>query len=286
MVDNSDVRARDGDPDARSVSEPAHPQLRMSGVTRTVPDGRRRRVLLDRVDLDVAAGELVALMGPSGSGKTTLIRIAAGLDPADAGQVVIDGRYLSATDCNEIAAIRRRCIGYVEQRWNLLDSLTVRENVMLPLELDGMAGARAADRAMEALESVGMVDAAAAFPGSLSGGEQQRVAIARALVGSRRLVLADEPTGALDAYTAEVVMRVVRRRCDDTGAAVLLATHDPAVSGWADRVLFLREGTLSGQAVSGRSAEPRRAAVGASSEATPGATSPGMRSGPQPGARP
>lgn len=226
-------------------------RLRMSGVTRTVPDGRSSRVLLDRIDLEVCSGELVALMGPSGSGKTTLLRIAAGLDAADSGQVVVDATYLSALDRNGIAELRRRSIGYVEQRWNLLDSLTVLENVSLPLELDGMRTRDASGPAMAALESVRLVEMARAFPGELSGGEQQRVAIARALVGRRHLLLADEPTGALDAYTAEVVMRLVRRRCDDDGAAVLLATHDPAVSGWADRVVFLRDGALSDHTATG-----------------------------------
>lgn len=226
-------------------------RLRMSGVTRTVPDGRSSRVLLDRIDIEARSGELVALMGPSGSGKTTLLRIAAGLDAADNGQVIVNDAYLSALDRNGIAELRRRSIGYVEQRWNLLDSLTVMENVSLPLELDGMRARDASSAAMAALESVGLVEMARTFPGELSGGEQQRVAIARALVGKRHLLLADEPTGALDAYTAEVVMRLIRRRCDDDGAAVLLATHDPAVSGWADRVVFLREGALSEHTATG-----------------------------------
>lgn len=219
--------------------------LRLVDVARSVPDGRQRRMVLDGVDLEVGAGELVALMGPSGSGKTTLLRIAAGLDRPDRGMPVIDGEHLWVLSSSELAELRRRSVGYVEQRWNLLDSLTLVENVALPLELDGERTRDATRHAMAALEDVGIVELARQFPSSLSGGEQQRAAIARALVGTRKLLVADEPTGALDALTAEAVMRVIRRRCDTDGAAVLLATHDPAVAGWADRVVYLRDGAIS-----------------------------------------
>ncbi len=224
---------------------PAHTVLRLVDVARTVPDGRRRRTVLDGVDLEVGAGELVVLMGPSGSGKTTLLRIAAGLDRPERGMPVVDGEHLWVLSASDLAELRRRSIGYVEQRWNLLDSLTLVENVALPLELDGERTRDANKAAMAALEDVGIVELARQYPSSLSGGEQQRAAIARALVGTRNLLVADEPTGALDALTAEAVMRVIRRRCDDDGTAVLLATHDPAVAGWADRVVYLRDGTLS-----------------------------------------
>lgn len=230
-----------------STEAPVATPLRLSGVRVDVPDGARRRVLLDGVELDVAAGELVVVMGPSGSGKTTLLRIAAGLDRPDEGSVVVDGEHLWMLLPNQLAEVRRRSIGYVEQRWNLLDSLTVVENVRLPLELDGQRVRAAAREAMTALDSVGIAERATMFPSELSGGEQQRVAIARSLVGSRRLLVADEPTGALDALTAEAVMRLLRRRCDDDSVGMLLATHDPAVAGWADRVLHLRAGRLSGR---------------------------------------
>lgn len=225
--------------------ESARAVLRLVDVVQSVPDGRYRRVVLDGVDLEVAAGELVVLMGPSGSGKTTLLRIAAGLDRPERGMPVIDGEHLWVLSAKDLAELRRRSVGFVEQRWNLLDSLTLVENVALPLELDGVAGRDATRDAMAALEAVGVAELARQFPSSLSGGEQQRAAIARALVGTRRLLVADEPTGALDALTAEAVMRLIRSRCDRDGVAVLLATHDPAVAGWADRVVYLRDGVLS-----------------------------------------
>ena len=219
--------------------------LRLLDISQRVVDGRQHRTVLDHVGVEVHAGELVALMGPSGSGKTTLLRIAAGIDRPDAGMPVIDGEHLWVLSSSAIAELRRRTIGYVEQRWNLLDSLTIVENVALPLELDRMSTRDATRDAMAALEEVGIAELARQFPSDLSGGEQQRAAIARALVGGRHLLIADEPTGALDALTAETVMRLIRRRCDHDGAAVLLATHDPAVAGWADRVLYLRDGVLS-----------------------------------------
>lgn len=222
----------------------APPVLRVVEVSQSVPDGRARRMVLDRVDLDVQAGELVVLMGPSGSGKTTLLRIAAGLDRPEHGMAVIDGEHLWMMRAGELAELRRSAVGYVEQRWNLLDSLTVAENVALPLELDGVRRRDAMREAMAALEQVGIAELARLFPSQLSGGEQQRASIARAFVGNRHLLVADEPTGALDALTAESVMRLIRNRCDVDRTAVLLATHDPAVAGWADRVVYLRGGTL------------------------------------------
>ena len=228
------------------VAAPRRTVLRLSDVAQSVPDGRRRRTLLDGVDLTVDAGELVALMGPSGSGKTTLLRIAAGLDRPERGMPVIDGEHLWVLSANELADLRRSSVGYVEQRWNLLDSLTVLENVRLPLELDGVHLKEAGRQAMAALESVGIADRAVDFPSAISGGEQQRAAIARSLVGSRRLLVADEPTGALDALTAESIMRLLRQRCDRDGVGVLLSTHDPAIAGWADRVVYLRDGSLHG----------------------------------------
>lgn len=222
------------------------PRLRLSGIRRAIPDGTRWRVLLDGVDLEVGVGEMVVVMGPSGSGKTTLLRIAAGLDRPDEGMQVVDGTHLWVLSPKELAELRRTAIGYVEQRWNLLDSLTVLENVRLPLELDGVRVKEAGRQAMAALESVGIADRAVDFPSEISGGEQQRAAIARSLVGSRRLLVADEPTGALDALTAESVMRMLRQRCDRDGVGVLLSTHDPAIAGWADRVVYLRDGSLHG----------------------------------------
>lgn len=234
----------DGAVDGKACA-PTGTVLRLVDIAQSVPDGRSRRVVLDGVDLTVDRGELVVLMGPSGSGKTTLLRIAAGLDRPERGMPVLDGEHLWVLSAKDLAEMRRRSIGYVEQRWNLLDSLTVVENVALPLELDGDRRRDALRDAMAALEEVGIAELARQFPSALSGGEQQRAAIARALVGTRHLLVADEPTGALDALGAESVMRLVRRRCDDDGAAVLLATHDPVVAGWADRVVYLRDGVLA-----------------------------------------
>lgn len=245
-------------PEPGVVAAPRRVVLRLVDIAQTVPDGHARRVVLDGVDLEVRAGELVVLMGPSGSGKTTLMRIAAGIDRPEGGMPVIDGEHLWVLSARELADLRRGTVGYVEQRWNLLDSLDVVENVSLPLELDGVRRRDATREAMAALEEVGIVELARQFPSDLSGGEQQRVAIARSLVGERHLLVADEPTGALDALSAEAVMRLLRRCCDDDGIAVLLATHDPAVAGWADRVVHLRDGRLEERAAERSSGSGRR----------------------------
>lgn len=242
---NEATNTQDPSPESPQSEAGRATVLRLIDIAQSVPDGRSRRMVLDGIDLEVGAGELVVLMGPSGSGKTTLLRIAAGLDSPERGMPVLDGEHLWVLSPKALAELRRTCIGYLEQRWNLLDSLTVAENVALPLELDGHSRREALREAMAALEDVGIAELGRQFPSSLSGGEQQRATIARALVGTRHLLIADEPTGALDSLTAEAVMRMIRRRCDDYGAAVLLATHDPAVAGWADRVLYLRDGMLA-----------------------------------------
>lgn len=223
------------------------PRLSIRGVGRTFLDGRNERAVLSEVHLDVMPGEMVALMGPSGSGKTTLVMLAAGLDRPTSGQVLIEGVHLSALGAGGLAEVRRTRIGYVEQKLNLLAALTAAENVALPLELGGVSARRARVEAIAALDDVGLVELADQGADTLSGGEQQRVAIARALVGTRRLLLADEPTGSLDSLTGESIMRLLRRRCDD-GDSVLLTTHDAAHAAWADRVVFLRDGMLVDEA--------------------------------------
>ncbi|HNQ05781.1 MAG TPA: ABC transporter ATP-binding protein [Tetrasphaera sp.] len=219
------------------------PILRLTHVTRTHGDGDTAVLALRGVSLDVFPGELVAVMGPSGSGKSTLLNLAGGLDKASSGEVWIEGQELGSLSALQLAALRRRRVGFVFQDFNLIPSLTASENVSLPLELDGTSvrEARAAARAV--LETVGVVDLADRYPDKMSGGQQQRVAIARALVGDRRLVLADEPTGALDSHTGEGVLRVLRERCD-SGAAGLLVTHEARHAAWADRVVFLRDGVV------------------------------------------
>ncbi|TDD64331.1 ABC transporter ATP-binding protein [Actinomadura darangshiensis] len=217
--------------------------LTMRDVSRDHGEGPSLVHALREVDLDVAAGEFVAVMGPSGSGKSTLLTLAGGLDRPTSGRIVVDGTDLGALSRAARSALRRRSVGYVFQDLNLIPSLTAAENVMLPRELDGVRARQARGEARDALTEVGVGDLAGRFPDEMSGGQQQRVAIARALVGDRRLVLADEPTGALDSHTGEDVMRILRARCD-AGASCLLVTHESRHAGWADRIVFLRDGRV------------------------------------------
>jgi putative ABC transport system ATP-binding protein len=217
--------------------------LELRDVHRVHGSGDTAVHALRGVTLTADPGELVAVMGPSGSGKSTLLNLAGGLDRPSKGEVVVDGTLLSACSRQALAALRRRRIGYVFQDLNLLASLTAAENVALPLELDGV-GARQTQRlALEALAEVDLEGYGQRFPDELSGGQQQRVAIARALVGQRRLVLADEPTGALDSQTGEAVLRLLRSKVDG-GAAGVLVTHEARHAAWADRVVFLRDGVV------------------------------------------
>lgn len=217
--------------------------LELRGVSRDHGSGAALVHALRDLSLTVMPGEFVAVMGPSGSGKSTLLTLAGGLDRPTAGQVVVEGTDLGALPPAALSAIRRRSIGYVFQDLNLIPSLTAAENVMLPRELDGVRARTARTEALTALSEVGLDDLGDRFPEELSGGQQQRVAIARALVGTRRLILADEPTGALDSHTGEDVMRVLRSRCD-AGAACLMVTHESRHAAWSDRVVFLRDGSM------------------------------------------
>jgi putative ABC transport system ATP-binding protein len=219
------------------------PVLSIEHVSRVHGSGATAVMALDGVSLRVVAGELVAVMGPSGSGKSTLLALAGGLDKATTGAVRVEGVELGALGAARLAALRRRRIGYVFQDFNLVTGLTAAENVALPRELDGTRNRAARAEAMRALAEVGLTDYADRFPDELSGGQQQRTAIARALIGDRRLVLADEPTGALDSLTGEAVLEVLRSRCD-AGAAGVLVTHEPRHAAWADRIVFLRDGKV------------------------------------------
>jgi putative ABC transport system ATP-binding protein len=217
--------------------------LQLESVTRVHGAGPTEVVALREVAFAAYAGELVAVMGPSGSGKSTLLTLAGGLDTPTSGLVRVEGADLAGLGQKGRAAMRRTSIGYVFQDFNLIPALTAVENVALPRELDGR-GTRAARRAaQEALEEVGIGELSNRFPDEMSGGQQQRVAIARAVVGERRLILADEPTGALDSETGEDILRLIRARCD-AGAAGVLVTHEARHAAWADRVVFLRDGVI------------------------------------------
>jgi putative ABC transport system ATP-binding protein len=217
--------------------------LRMAGVSRVHGEGAAQVRALRDVTFAVHPGELVAVMGPSGSGKSTLLTLAGGLDAPTSGTVEVEGTDLAGLGHAGRARMRRTSIGYVFQDFNLIPALTAAENVGLPLELDGVRGRTARSAAVAALEEVGIGDLADRFPEHMSGGQQQRVAIARAVVGERRLILADEPTGALDSETGEDILRLLRARCD-AGAAGVLVTHEARHAAWADRVVFLRDGVV------------------------------------------
>jgi putative ABC transport system ATP-binding protein len=225
--------------------------LELAAVTRVHGAGPTEVHALREVSFATYAGELVAVMGPSGSGKSTLLTLAGGLDTPTSGLVRVEGIDLAGLGQRGRAAMRRTSIGYVFQDFNLIPALTAIENVALPRELDGQGTRAARAAARVALDEVGIVDLASRFPDEMSGGQQQRVAIARAIVGERRLILADEPTGALDSETGEEVLRLLRARCD-AGAAGVLVTHEARHAAWADRVVFLRDGVVVDESGSDR----------------------------------
>ncbi len=220
--------------------------LELRGVSKAYGDGAAQVRALNGVDLAVAAGQMVAVMGPSGSGKSTLLTIAGSLEEPDRGEVWVAGMSLGELSRGARARLRRRTVGYVFQDFNLLPGLTAAENVALPLELDGVSGRTARAAALRALQEVDLTERASHFPDQLSGGERQRVAIARAVAGERRLLLADEPSGALDSASAEAVMRLIHSACK-RGVAAVVVTHDAQLASWADRVVFLRDGRIVDQ---------------------------------------
>jgi putative ABC transport system ATP-binding protein len=222
--------------------------LELRLVSKSYGEGAAEVHAIEDVNLFVERGSLVAVMGPSGSGKSTLLTIAGSLEEPTNGEVVIDGASLGAMSRNDKARLRRRTIGYVFQEFNLLAGLTAVENVALPLELDGLAAKKAHVAGMAALDELGLADRATHFPDELSGGERQRVAIARAVVGQRHLLLADEPSGALDSTNGEAVMRMILNACK-RGVAAVVVTHDAQLASWADRVVFLRDGRVVDQTV-------------------------------------
>ena len=228
--------------------------LELRRVSKTYGQGAAEVHALHEVDLVVDAGTMVAVMGPSGSGKSTLLTIAGSLEEPGSGEVLVAGHALAGMSQNAKARLRRRTIGYVFQDFNLLPGLTAAENVSLPLELDGVPARKARAAGLRALAGLGLAGQATQYPDQLSGGERQRVAIARAVVGERRLLLADEPSGALDSVNAKAVMRLVRDACKNRGVAAVVVTHDAQLASWADWVVFLRDGRVADQAVPAREA--------------------------------
>jgi putative ABC transport system ATP-binding protein len=222
--------------------------LQLRQVSKSYGAGATEVHALSNINLAVERGSLVAVMGPSGSGKSTLLTIVGSLEEPTSGEVVIDGVALSSMSRNDKARLRRRTVGYVFQDFNLLAGLTAGENVSLPLELDGISAKKAHLAGIAALEELGLADRATHYPDELSGGERQRVAIARAIVGERTLLLADEPSGALDSTNAEAVMRMVLVACH-RGVAAVVVTHDAQLASWADRVVFIRDGKIVDQTV-------------------------------------
>src|SRR5215472_3308928 len=220
--------------------------LQLHDVVKVYGEGPTEVRALRGVNLSVDAGAMVAVMCPSGSGKSTLLTIAGSLEDPTSGEVLIDGAPLRQMSRNEKSRLRRRAVGYVFQDFNLLAGLTAAENVALPLELDGVAARKARAAGLQALDWLGLAERASRFPDELSGGERQRVAIARAVVGDRRLLLADEPSGALDSVNAEEVMRLIHTACK-RGVAAVVVTHDAQLASWADRVVFLRDGRVVDQ---------------------------------------
>ena len=222
--------------------------LALRDVSKVYGSGSSEVHALHAVDLSVERGELVAVMGPSGSGKSTLLTIAGSLEEASTGQVLVDGVDLATVSRSDQATMRRRSIGYVFQDFNLLPGLTAVENAALPLELDGIGAKAARATGLKALEALDVAEHADRYPDELSGGERQRVAIARAIVGERGLLLADEPTGALDSVNGESVMRLLRA-ATKRGVAGVVVTHEAQLASWADRIVFLRDGHVVDQTV-------------------------------------
>ena len=229
--------------------------LELRQVSKAYGEGAAGVHALRKVSLEVDAGMMVAVMGPSGSGKSTLLTIAGSLEEPTSGQVLVAGRDLVTMSRNDKARLRRQSIGYVFQDFNLLPGLTAAENVALPLELDGVGARKAREAGLRALDGLGLADRASNYPDQLSGGERQRVAIARAVVGDRQLLLADEPSGALDSANGEAVMRMIHAACQ-RGVAAVVVTHDAQLASWADRVVFIRDGSIVDQAAPAPGPEP------------------------------
>jgi putative ABC transport system ATP-binding protein len=221
--------------------------LELHEISKSYGQGDAEVHALRGVSLTADQGAMVAVMGPSGSGKSTLLTISGTLEDPTSGEVLIGGQPVSRLSRGAKAQLRRRVIGYVFQDFNLLPGLTAAENVSLPLELDGLTARKARVAGLKALDRLGLGERAGHYPDQLSGGERQRVAIARAMVGERRLLLADEPSGALDSVNGQAVMRLLHEACKEAGMTAVVVTHDAQLASWADRVVFLRDGVVTDQ---------------------------------------
>ncbi len=216
-------------------------------VSKVYHKGREKVEVLHGLDLEIPAGDFVALMGPSGSGKTTLLNLIGGLDRPTSGEVEVDGVRVDAMSPSKLAQWRGRHVGFVFQFYNLLPVLTAQRNVELPLLLSKMSGAERRRRALTALTIVGLEDRAKHYPRELSGGQEQRVAIARAIVSDPTLILADEPTGDLDRQTADEILNLLEVLNREHGKTIIMVTHDPRAAGHAKRTLHLDKGRLNHQ---------------------------------------
>jgi putative ABC transport system ATP-binding protein len=222
--------------------------VQADNLTKVYGKGETAVTALDHVSLDVNAGEFVAVMGPSGCGKSTLLHLLGGLDRPTDGRVLIDAQPLYDLSDDGLTRLRRQKIGFIFQFYNLIPVLDATENAALPVMLDGARPAKARARAREWLEKVGLGDRLHSRPDQLSGGQQQRVAIARALVAEPRLVLADEPTGNLDSRASDEIAALLRQVANEWGRAVVMVTHDARIASVADRIVFLKDGTIVDQA--------------------------------------
>ncbi len=228
------------------------PLIELSDVRKAYPEGGGERVIFEHLEVRISGGELTVLLGRSGTGKSTLLNLISGIDLPDSGTVSIGGCALTNLSERDRTLYRRRHIGFVFQFFNLVSTLTVEENLLLPLELNGTRGARAQRIVGDYLAQVGLEGRGHSFPDRLSGGEQQRVAIVRALVHDPLLILADEPTGNLDVHTGHEILHLLARLTRESGKTLLMVTHSVEAETYADRILVLEEGRLRQRQDQGR----------------------------------
>lgn len=251
---NNRSRPKDGKVASQEIYNPiandGRPFIHIENLSKSYQEGDRQRRVFQDISLDIARGEIIAILGKSGSGKTTLLNLMSGIDRVDTGQIYLEGQRLTGLSERQFTIFRRQMVGFIFQFFNLIPTLSVWENIILPLELNGMTGAADYQRAEVLLSTVGLADRKSAAPDRLSGGEQQRVAIARALVHTPRLVLADEPTGNLDEETGRQVLALLEQLTRQAGQSMILVTHSAEAAAIADRVLGLHDGRLVEQATS------------------------------------